>query len=87
MYINKGYLVFFSDKGHIEVGFPDNKHYVDSRARHPDDTRYPNADTDNRVAKTTIVTIGAGSTTGYKSDNWATKQATQAFIYLEYLKF
>jgi hypothetical protein len=93
MYINKGYLVFFSDKGHIEVGFPDNKHYEDRRDRHANDTRYPDSHYTNQSEKTNL-TIGAGSNVGYKlALKWATttddegKAKVQAFIYLEYLKF
>jgi hypothetical protein len=88
MYINKGYLVFFSDIGHIEVGFPDNKHYEDMCERHPDDERYPKKS--SRSQTTTQLTIGAGATVGYKlSAAWATnpKYKVLPFIYLEYLKF
>ncbi|MDR2125341.1 MAG: hypothetical protein LBP63_00750, partial [Prevotellaceae bacterium] len=91
LYINKGYLVFFSDNGHIEVGFPDDSHYLDKRDRHPEDVRYPNASASNNPAKTKQLTVGAGANVGYKLANeWAIKKAdgvykAQAFLYLEYL--
>jgi len=86
-YINKGYLVFFSDVGHIEVGFPDNKHHLDMRKRHPADTRYPNEKPKDEKGNTIKLTIGAGNTVGYKSTDWPTNPETQIFIYLEYLNF
>ena len=86
-YINKGYLVFFSDKGHIEVGFPDNKHYLNMRERHPDDIRYPNTSSNSQSEKKQL-TIGAGTTVGYKlADTWATKNSVEKFLYLDYLNY
>ena len=88
-YINKGYLVFFSDEKHIEVGFPDNEHDLDYHERHPDDSRYSNTSTPNNPTRT-LLTIGAGGTVGYKlAKSWATNPdyKVQSFIYLEYLKF
>lgn len=83
-YINKGYLVLFSDNGHIEIGFPDNTHYQNQRKRHPEDTRYPNS-SDVYPNNKTKLTIGAGSTVGYKLSDWAA--SAQIFIYLEHLHF
>ena len=82
-YINKGYLVFFSNSGHIEVGFPDNEHYLNYRERHPDDTRYQNISSSNLSEKKQL-TIGAGSTVGYKpAKKWAiTEKTVKIFLYL-----
>jgi hypothetical protein len=92
-YINKGFLVFFSTTDHIEVGFPDNIHYENHRDRHSEDIRYSDS---HKIDQTKMeqLTIGAGSNVGYKlATKWATainkkgETKTQAFIYLEYLKF
>ena len=92
-YINKGYLVIFSTKDHIELGFPDNKQYLNNRERHPDDNRYPNVSLCNQTEKIQL-TIGAGATVGYKlATEWAIKinpttgKKPDAFLYLEYLSF
>ena len=87
LYINKGYLLFFSNDGHIEVGFPDNMYNLNVRTRHSDDIRYPN----NSIYDadiTTKLTVGAGTTVGYKlASEWATRKDRNVdiFIYLDYL--
>jgi hypothetical protein len=95
-YINKGYLVFFSDDGHIEVGFPDNKFHLHYRDRYEGDTRYPN-DVWMTGGQTINLTIGAGGNVGYKpASRWAIKEKKEgtkddkqvkSYIYLDYLRF
>jgi hypothetical protein len=96
-YINKGYLVFFSDDGHIEVGFPDGKFHLHYRDRYEGDTRYTTDKWKPGEQQTDNLTVGAGSSVGYKPASiWAikekkegTKESEQVkpYIYLEYLKF
>ena len=86
IFVDKGYLVFYSYPGHIETCFPNNLKTNSnkySRTRHIEDIRYNNVS--NTSAPYLNKFVGAGSSVGYKkqTDEWIKK--AKAFLYLEYL--